>query len=76
VAIHYESNEQRIKNYKSKFYLEQVEEDREIKQQREKLQMEKKKLAEKANSYAKYVREMYAPTVSDEPQRVVRVGEQ
>lgn len=30
--------------------------------------MEKKKLAEKANSYAKYVREMYAPpNASDLP---------
>lgn len=56
-----------MKGYKSKFYLEQVEEDREIKQQREKLQMEKKKLADKANSYAKYVRQIFAPTVSDEP---------
>jgi hypothetical protein len=33
--------------------------------------MDKKKLAEKANSYAKYVREMYAPSVSDDPQRIV-----
>lgn len=61
VAITYETSE-RIKNYKSKFYLEQVEEDKEIKHQREKVHLEKKKLAEKANSYAKYVREMYAPT--------------
>jgi hypothetical protein len=62
-------------NYKSKFYLEQVEEDREIKQQREKSMVEKRKMMEKANSYAKYVREMYAPTVSEDPQRIVRIDQ-
>ncbi len=43
--------------------MEQVEEDREMKEQRDKEKMSKKRLVEKANNYAKYVREMYAPTV-------------
>ncbi len=55
---------ERLKNYKSKFYLEQVEGDRELKVQREREKESKKRMAEKANNYAKYVREMYAPQVS------------
>lgn len=57
---------ERIKNYKSKFYLDQVEEDRGQKELREKEKMSKKRMAEKANNYAKYVREMYAPQVSED----------
>lgn len=43
--------------------MDQVEEDREMKEHRDKDKLSKKRLAEKANNYAKYVREMYAPSV-------------
>jgi len=59
--VQHESSE-RIKNYKSKFYRELLEEEKELKDQQKKEFMEKKKLVEKASNYAKYVREMYAPT--------------
>lgn len=58
---HHESSE-RIKNYKSKFYRDLLEEEKELKDQQKKEFLEKKKLVEKASNYAKYVREMYAPT--------------
>lgn len=35
-----------------------------MKEQRDKDKISKKRMAEKANNYAKYVREMYAPSVA------------
>jgi hypothetical protein len=56
----YQSSE-RIKNYKSKFYIEMVEGDQEKREQAERDKQSKKRMVEKANIYAKYVREIYAP---------------
>ena len=67
--LHYESSE-RVKNYKSKFYMDLVEENKEQKEMKEKEKLHKKHLAEKANSYAKYVREMYGPTVPEEKENL------
>lgn len=54
-----------VKQYKSKYYEEYVsqEKDQKIKLEIDKLQ--KKKLQDKVGSYAKYVKEMYWPQVSD-----------
>jgi protein subunit release factor B len=71
MAIHYDSSE-RIKNYKSKFYMELVEEEKEQKEQQRKMFMEKKKLVEKASSYAKYVREMYAPVAVEAKENLLQ----
>lgn len=62
ISVQQHESSERIKNYKSKFYRDLLEEEKELKDQQKKEFMEKKKLVEKASNYAKYVREMYAPT--------------
>lgn len=46
--------------------MDLVEEDREKKEQAERDKLSKKRMVEKANNYAKYVREMYAPQISED----------
>ena len=43
-----------------------VEGDREKREQAEKDKVTKKRMVEKANNYSKYVREMYAPQISED----------
>jgi len=62
ISVQQHESSERIKNYKSKFYRDLLEEEKELKDQQKKEFMEKKNLVEKASNYAKYVREMYAPT--------------
>lgn len=63
---HYESTEQiRHNNYKSKFYEDILLNEKEQKELMAKERQEKKKLQEKVGSYAKYVKEMYWPQVSE-----------
>ena len=52
--------------YKSKFYDEVVSQEKEQKSRLESEKVMKKKLQEKAGSYARYVKEMYWPQVSDQ----------
>ncbi|CDW91151.1 UNKNOWN [Stylonychia lemnae] len=54
-----------INKYKSKFYEEQIAKDREFKLNHDKSKQEKKRLHDKVDSYAKYVKEMYWPQASD-----------
>eukprot|EP00347_Sterkiella_histriomuscorum_P014280 403361483 len=59
------SSQNDIVKYKSKFYEEQVHQDREFKYNRDLQKEQKKKLQGKVESYAKYVKEMYGPQPSD-----------
>lgn len=58
-------------NYKSKFYEDLVQQKKETKEHLELEKGEKKRLQEKVGSYAKYVKEMYWPTVSENKRREV-----
>jgi len=52
-------------NYRSKFYEQLLDSEKESKEREELARVEKKRMADKVNNYAKYVREMYWPAVPE-----------
>ncbi|CDW86846.1 UNKNOWN [Stylonychia lemnae] len=60
-----ESTDQ-LRNYKSKFYEDILNNEKEQKEQMFKEKQDKKKMQDKVGSYAKYVKEMYWPQVSEQ----------
>eukprot|EP00347_Sterkiella_histriomuscorum_P010028 403338967 len=62
----YESTDKLGKNYKSKFYEDIMNNEKEQKEQLTREKVERKKMQDKVGSYAKYVKEMYWPQVSEQ----------